>query len=155
MNASAFLGSRSLTAHSCCERLYIGLRRSTRGRRLHQRISAVGWVRSCAIRDPFTPSLCCYNGSIISHRKMQLPFLYTPQDPEGILAAPKGGHISRRTFQKQLAEDQTLAEQVEREREIARQELEARRDVGGFISPCFHGARSQATFLHLVHPLRH
>ncbi|CAL5222746.1 g5153 [Coccomyxa viridis] len=101
MNASAFLGSRSLTAHSCCERLYIGLRRSTRGRRLHQRISAVGW------------------------------------DPEGILAAPKGGHISRRTFQKQLAEDQTLAEQVEREREIARQELEARRDAR--VQPSSHG----------------
>lgn len=51
------------------------------------------------------------------------------QDPEGILAAPKGGHISRRTFQKQLAEDQSLAEQVEKEREQARKELQARRDV--------------------------
>jgi hypothetical protein len=51
------------------------------------------------------------------------------QDPEGILAAPKGGHISRRTFQKQLAEDQSLAERVEKEREQARKELQARRDV--------------------------
>lgn len=58
------------------------------------------------------------------------------QDPEGILAAPKGGHISRRTFQKQLAEDKTLAEQVERERETARQELQARRDVSGSVLPC-------------------
>ena len=51
------------------------------------------------------------------------------QDPEGILAAPKGGHITRRTFQKQLAQDKTLLEQVEREREAAREELQARRDV--------------------------
>ena len=51
------------------------------------------------------------------------------QDPEGILAAPKGGHITRRTFQKQLAEDQSLAERVEKEREQARKELQARRDV--------------------------
>ncbi|CAK0783772.1 hypothetical protein CVIRNUC_006972 [Coccomyxa viridis] len=50
-------------------------------------------------------------------------------DPEGILAAPKGGHITRRTFQKQLAEDKTLLEQVEKEREAAREELQARRDA--------------------------
>ena len=56
------------------------------------------------------------------------------QDPEGILAAPKGGHITRRTFQKQLAEDKTLLEQVEKEREAAREELQARRDV----SACPH-----------------
>eukprot|EP00884_Botryococcus_braunii_P010368 jgi/Botrbrau1/19332/Bobra.0073s0062.1 len=48
-------------------------------------------------------------------------------DPEGILAAPKGGHIQRRSFEKQLAQDKALAQQVEREKEKARAELEAER----------------------------
>jgi hypothetical protein len=51
------------------------------------------------------------------------------QDPEGILAAPKGGHIQRRSLEKQLAEDKALAQQVEREKERARAELEAQRAV--------------------------
>ncbi len=150
MNASAFLGSSSLTAHTCCERLYVKVGRSTRGRRLQQRISAVGWVRSSAVRDPFTPFIRWSNYSTFSHCKVQHTLLHTSQDPEGILAAPKGGHISRRTFQKQLAEDKTLAEQVEREREVARQELQARRDVRGFILLCFHGMRSHVNSLHLA-----
>lgn len=53
------------------------------------------------------------------------------QDPEGILAAPQGGHIQRRSFEKQLAQDKALARQVEREREQARAQLEAERAVNG------------------------
>ena len=51
------------------------------------------------------------------------------QDPEGILAAPKGGHIARRSLQKQVMEDKELAKQVEAERERARAELQKLRDV--------------------------
>lgn len=51
------------------------------------------------------------------------------QDPEGILAPPKAGHIARRQLQKLASEDKALAEQVEREREKARAELQAKRDV--------------------------
>ncbi len=52
------------------------------------------------------------------------------QDPEGILAPPKGGHISRRQLQKQIVDDKELQEQVEEERLKARAELQARREVG-------------------------
>lgn len=51
------------------------------------------------------------------------------QDPEGILAPPKGGHIARRSLQKQVMEDKELAKQVEAERERARAELQKLRDV--------------------------
>ena len=53
----------------------------------------------------------------------------TAQDPEGILAAPKGGHIQRRFLQKQIAEDKELAEKVEQAKQVARQELLAAREV--------------------------
>ena len=49
------------------------------------------------------------------------------QDPEGILAAPVGGHIQRRTFQKQVAESEEMQERVEAERAKAREELMAKR----------------------------
>lgn len=52
------------------------------------------------------------------------------QDPEGILAAPQGGHIQRRNLQKQLQTDKELAEQVEKERLKARDELMRAREVG-------------------------
>ncbi|KAK9843266.1 hypothetical protein WJX74_009460 [Apatococcus lobatus] len=48
-------------------------------------------------------------------------------DPEGILSQPKGGHIQRRTMNKQIAEDDQLAEQVEKERLKAREELQKKR----------------------------
>lgn len=51
------------------------------------------------------------------------------QDPEGILAAPIGGHIARRSLAKQVVEDKELAKQVEAERERARAELQKLRDV--------------------------
>jgi hypothetical protein len=51
------------------------------------------------------------------------------QDPEGILAAPKGGHIQRRSLQKQIAQDKELAAKVEQAKELARQELLAAREV--------------------------
>ncbi|KAK9909063.1 hypothetical protein WJX75_006635 [Coccomyxa subellipsoidea] len=50
-------------------------------------------------------------------------------DPEGILAAPKGGHISRRQLQKQIVDDKELQEQMEKERQKARAELQARREA--------------------------
>lgn len=51
------------------------------------------------------------------------------QDPEGILAAPKGGHIQRRSLEKQMAQDKALALEVEREKERAHAELVAQRAV--------------------------
>jgi hypothetical protein len=56
------------------------------------------------------------------------------QDPEGILSAPKAGHIARRQLQKRIADDQSLAEQLERERQKAEAELQARRDVSHYSS---------------------
>lgn len=55
------------------------------------------------------------------------------QDPEGILSAPKGGHIARRQLQKQIVDDKDLQEQLEKERQKARAELQARREVGAHI----------------------
>jgi hypothetical protein len=51
------------------------------------------------------------------------------QDPEGILAPPVGGHIQRRTFQKQVAENAEMAERVEAERAKAREELIKKREA--------------------------
>lgn len=52
-----------------------------------------------------------------------------PQDPEGLLAAPKGGHISRRMLSRQAQDDEELKEQMDKAREEARQELSAQREV--------------------------
>ena len=50
-----------------------------------------------------------------------------PQDPEGILAAPVGGHISRRELAKAVQTNAELAERVETERQKAREELVEKR----------------------------
>lgn len=49
-------------------------------------------------------------------------------DPEGILAAPRAGHISRRMVAKQAAENEELKEQMAKAREEARQELTQKRE---------------------------
>ncbi len=70
----------------------------------------------------------------------QQPIKHDPfvmQDPEGILAAPKGGHISRRQLQKQIVDDKELQAEMEKEREKARAELQARREV----SHCLHASQ--------------
>ncbi len=51
------------------------------------------------------------------------------QDPEGILAQPRGGHIQRRTLQKQIAEDKELQEQMDKKEAEMREELQRKRDV--------------------------
>jgi hypothetical protein len=64
---------------------------------------------------------------------MQVPTAWTGshcmQDPEGLLAAPRGDHIQRRTMAKQIAQDKELAAKVEKEREEARQQLLREREV--------------------------
>ena len=50
-----------------------------------------------------------------------------------------------------MAEDKTLAEQVEREREEARKELQARRDVSGWVPPCLYGTCSYMTYLPMMY----
>lgn len=62
-----------------------------------------------------------------SHPHTTTPHTYT-QDPEGILAAPQGGHIARRSMDRAIAENKELAEQVEKERVKAREELLAARE---------------------------
>jgi hypothetical protein len=57
------------------------------------------------------------------------------QDPEGILAAPRAGHISRRMVAKQAAENEELKEQMAKAREEARQELTQKREVRMALSP--------------------
>ena len=59
----------------------------------------------------------------------------TLQDPDGILAAPKGGHIARRTLAKQVAQDQELTAQLEAERLKGAEELRARREVRSPLRP--------------------
>lgn len=49
------------------------------------------------------------------------------QDPEGILAAPVGGHIARRELAKAVQTNAELAERVEAERQKAREELVEKR----------------------------
>eukprot|EP00891_Asterochloris_glomerata_P000907 jgi/Astpho2/907/e_gw1.00016.225.1_t len=50
-------------------------------------------------------------------------------DPEGILAQPRGGHIQRRTLQKQIAEDKELQEQMDKKEAEMREELQRKRDA--------------------------
>lgn len=50
-------------------------------------------------------------------------------DPEGILAAPKGGHISRRFIAKQSEQNEELKEQMNKAREEARKELSQQREA--------------------------
>lgn len=49
-------------------------------------------------------------------------------DPEGILSAPVGNHIQRRTFQKQVEQDKDLAAKVEAEQQRLREELIQKRE---------------------------
>lgn len=49
-------------------------------------------------------------------------------DPEGILAAPKGGHIQRRYIQKQAMENEELKAEMDKARAEARKELEEKRE---------------------------
>ena len=51
------------------------------------------------------------------------------QDPEGILAAPRAGHLNRQQLQKQVQVDQELQEQANRARDEARSELMRQREV--------------------------
>ena len=62
-----------------------------------------------------------------------VPSIY--QDPEGILAAPRAGHISRRMVAKQAAENEELKEQMAKAREEARHELTQKREVRMTLTP--------------------
>lgn len=57
-------------------------------------------------------------------------------DPEGILAAPKGGHISRRFISKQTEQNEELKEQMNQAREEARKELSEQREAR--VQPTSH-----------------
>ncbi|KAK9846951.1 hypothetical protein WJX84_012386 [Apatococcus fuscideae] len=90
-------------------------------------------------------SLCSHRHICLHSRRLQWPCARTAGtaccrrrglkvnavgwDPEGILSQPKGGHIQRRTMTKQIAEDQQLADQVEKERLKAREELHKKREA--------------------------
>ncbi|KAK9805770.1 hypothetical protein WJX73_007953 [Symbiochloris irregularis] len=50
-------------------------------------------------------------------------------DPEGILAAPKGGHLSRRETAKEIESDKELQKQADRAREEGRQETLDKREA--------------------------
>ena len=76
--------------------------------------------RLVAHKNPHPPSIHPSSDSLSACA------LFT-QDPEGILAAPQGGHVQRRTFQKQVAESEEMAERVEAERQKAREALMAKR----------------------------
>ena len=51
------------------------------------------------------------------------------QDPEGILRAPQGHHISRRTMQKQVQDDEELRKKLEKEEQELRAKLDETRAV--------------------------
>jgi hypothetical protein len=92
-------------------------------------VVAVGWVRSA--------DLAPMRGAVMHrwwHTSFDTSLLMIActhdQDPEGILAAPKAGHIARRMVAKQAAENEELKEQMAKAREEARQELTQKREVG-------------------------
>lgn len=65
--------------------------------------------------------------SLISLTSLPLLSQILFQDPEGILAAPVGGHIARRELAKAVQTNAELAERVEAERQKAREELVEKR----------------------------
>lgn len=56
------------------------------------------------------------------------------QDPEGLLSAPKGGHISRRFLQKEVERSKELQAEVDKLKKEKAEELRKQREVG---SPSF------------------
>ena len=129
-DTSALLRPSACIGRQNCPHINGGRSRSTRAARRPLRVCAVGWVSHIAGKTAIIAPLSNHVFNLIEWRSAVFRSGGTClQDPEGILAAPKGGHITRRTFQKQVAEDKTLLEQVEKEREAAREELQARRDV--------------------------
>ena len=123
------------------------VRQPARGRR-HFTTQAVGWVswpaRQCAV---------CFCVQVHATCSASLLTANT-QDPEGILAPPKGGHIARRSLQKQVLEDKELAKQVEAERERARAELQKLRDVSpaGPLNTCSGSSAHKLLALSLSRP---
>lgn len=129
-DTSVLLRPPACVGGQICPHINGGRSRSTRAARRPLRVCAVGWVSHIAgTAATIAPSSNYVFDPIEWLSAVSRSRGTCLQDPEGILAAPKGGHITRRTFQKQLAEDKTLLEQVEKEREAAREELQARRDV--------------------------
>lgn len=58
--------------------------------------------------------------------------LYAVQDPEGILRAPQGDHISRRTMSKQIEDNKEMQEDLRKREAELKREMEETRQV------CFH-----------------
>ena len=51
------------------------------------------------------------------------------QDPEGILRAPEGGHIARRTMQKQVEDNKELQADLKKREAELKAEMEEKRQV--------------------------
>ena len=51
------------------------------------------------------------------------------QDPEGILRAPQGDHISRRTMSKQVEDNKEMQEDLKKREAELKREMEEQRQV--------------------------
>ena len=84
-------------------------------------VVAVGWVCYCY-------SVMIWVGSCTQITACVRGFLYV-QDPEGILRAPQGDHISRRTMSKQVEDNKEMqADLAKREAEL-KAEMDQSRQV--------------------------
>jgi len=89
-------------------------------------------IRKCVVgvdgleRAPSLGNLSFFS-SLISLTSLPLLSQISFQDPEGILAAPVGGHIARRELAKAVQTNAELAERVEADRQKAREELVEKR----------------------------
>lgn len=70
----------------------------------------------------FTPNIC-------RHARGATVIKAVGWDPEGILAPPKGGHITKRLRAKEIQNDEVLQAQIEEQKKLGMQELQAERDV--------------------------
>ena len=68
------------------------------------------------------------------------------QDPEGILSAPQGGHISRRSLSKEVERNKELQAEVDRLKKEKSEELQQQRDVCHFSG---RSSRPVRAFAHL------
>ena len=102
-----------------------------RSRKATQRIQAVGWVCRFLKEHPkLSYDDQCHSESELCRVNLHsIARTFGLQDPEGLLRAPQGGHISRRILQKEVEQNKEMQEELEKLKREKGEELERQREV--------------------------
>ena len=74
------------------------------------------------------------------------------QDPEGLLRAPQGGHISRRILQKEVEQNKEMQEELEKLKREKSEELERQREVSAATNNLLKFSEIRCTAHHFGQP---